>query len=181
MRGKHLRQRINSCRDLAALSTCSRRQFGCVILEPKGNVVVSDSYNGPLRNARGNLCGDTHCLREGITSGSCLEIGCVHAEQNAIYNATRRGATLTDCWLFVNGEPCLVCAKAIIQVGISRVFCIGGVYSTSAGVDLLEMNNVRVHTLPIDASEEECDALVQMLQGIEQPRFSQVIQRSPFK
>lgn len=155
MKAKHLMQRVNACIALAEVSGCCRRKFGCLILDPVSNVVISDGYNGTLRNAAGELCGETRCLRDSIPSGENLAIGCVHAEQNAIYNATRLGASVLNKWLFVNGEPCTLCAKAIIQVGISRVFCIGGVYASAAGVDMLENHGVIVHTVPKDAVEQD--------------------------
>jgi len=46
----------------------------------------------------------------------------IHAEANAIYNATRNGICLKNSRLYVYGiPPCLECAKAIIQVGTIRV------------------------------------------------------------
>lgn len=146
MKEKHIRQRVESCLSLSRLSPCTRRQFGAVILDPVHNCVVADGYNGPLRGGCGDLCADKTCAREGITSGSQLEIGCVHAEQNAIYNAARRGASVEGCWIFVNGEPCLICAKAIVQVGIKKVICIANVYD-GAGVELLKNSGVLVQLI----------------------------------
>ncbi|ABL02086.1 CMP/dCMP deaminase, zinc-binding protein [Candidatus Ruthia magnifica str. Cm (Calyptogena magnifica)] len=46
----------------------------------------------------------------------------VHAEMNAIYNATYSGTSLDGATLYVYGLPiCLECAKGIIQVGIKKV------------------------------------------------------------
>ncbi len=46
----------------------------------------------------------------------------VHAEMNAIYNATYSGTSLDKATLYVYGLPiCSECAKGIIQVGIKRV------------------------------------------------------------
>lgn len=46
----------------------------------------------------------------------------IHAEMNAIYNATIHGMPLKDTTLYVIGLPmCSECAKGIIQVGIKRV------------------------------------------------------------
>ena len=44
-----------------------------------------------------------------------------HAERNAIYNAARHGASLDGCTLYVSLFPCVDCARAIVQVGITRV------------------------------------------------------------
>ena len=46
----------------------------------------------------------------------------VHAEMNAIYNASLTGVSLKDATLYVYGLPiCNECAKGIIQVGIKKV------------------------------------------------------------
>ena len=46
----------------------------------------------------------------------------VHAEMNAIYNATYSGVSLDGATLYVFGLPiCSECAKGIIQVGIKKV------------------------------------------------------------
>ncbi len=46
----------------------------------------------------------------------------VHAEMNAIYNATYSGVSLDGATLYIYGLPiCSECAKGIIQVGIKRV------------------------------------------------------------
>ena len=46
----------------------------------------------------------------------------VHAEMNAIYNATYSGTSLDGATLYVYGLPiCSECAKGIVQVGIKKV------------------------------------------------------------
>ena len=48
----------------------------------------------------------------------------IHAEKNCIYNACLNGVSLKDAKLYVWGLPvCSECAKGVIQVGISEVFC----------------------------------------------------------
>lgn len=49
-----------------------------------------------------------------------------HAERNAIYNAARHGVALRGCTMYFVGfgpptVPCIECAKAVIQSGITRV------------------------------------------------------------
>ena len=48
----------------------------------------------------------------------------VHAEMNAIYNATKNGISLQDSTVYVWGLPvCIECAKGIISVGVNNVIC----------------------------------------------------------
>jgi len=146
MKPKHLAQRIETCLSLARLSSCPRRQYGALIIDPASNVVISEGYNGGLRGGS-ELCGEHTCERTalGIPSGERVEIGCVHAEQNAIFNAARLGRAVLGAWIIINGEPCLLCAKAIKQAGITRAICVDGGYTLKAGVDLLRDNGVIVN------------------------------------
>jgi dCMP deaminase len=44
-----------------------------------------------------------------------------HAERNAIYSAARTGTKLASARMYVDLMPCVECARAIIQAGISEV------------------------------------------------------------
>lgn len=124
MNVKHLTIRAAQCNLLATASTCPRRQVGALIVDPKSNVVVSEGYNGPPRGAKGSMCGGSVCerARRGIQSGQRNDIGCHHAEMNATANAARTGTSTLGCWMLVNCDPCLMCAKNIHHVGIARVY-----------------------------------------------------------
>lgn len=72
----------------------------------------------------------------------------VHAEVNAIVNARR---DLTDWILFATKPPCLDCAKAITQAGITTVWCPELVQDSSwyeenlTALDLLKEAQIRVY------------------------------------
>jgi dCMP deaminase len=61
-----------------------------------------------------------------------------HAERNAIYNATRIGVSLDDCWMFSTHFPCPDCTRGIIQSGISRLVC--GEDRSDAGISFVRRN-----------------------------------------
>lgn len=90
-------------------------QIGAVVVDPKNRRILSTGYNGfPSKIKDDN--------RLNIREQKYKLI--VHAEQNAIYNATMNGVSLADSTLYVTGLPtCSDCAKGIIQVGITRVVC----------------------------------------------------------
>lgn len=44
-----------------------------------------------------------------------------HSERNAIYNAARVGVPLKGCKIYVTDLPCMDCARAIVQAGITEV------------------------------------------------------------
>ena len=60
-----------------------------------------------------------------------LHVGCVirdgheqatvHAEQNAISDAARRGVSLSGCTAYITHFPCVNCAKLLAASGIAKV------------------------------------------------------------
>lgn len=88
-------------------------QVGAVTVGSKKEV-LSQGFNGFPRNI--NDTDERYNNRE--TKYKFV----VHAEMNAIYNATYSGTSLDGATLYVYGLPiCSECAKGIIQVGIKKV------------------------------------------------------------
>lgn len=115
---------LRACSVLSLLfSTCTRRQYAAIIIAPTGRV-VGFGYNGSPPGQP--HCTDGACPRahSAVEHGSPYDAGpgrciAVHAEANALLfsDATARaGATL-----YVNGPPCVDCAKLIAASGITRV------------------------------------------------------------
>lgn len=145
MKEKHVRIRIEQCLALAKASNCPRRKFGALLLDPQRNVVLMDGYNGGPRGG-GELCGGNECLRDtlSVPSGTRMEIGCHHAEMNVICNCAASGVPTQGAWLFVTGEPCLMCAKLIHHAGIQQVIVVGGGYIGENGLAYLAQHHVTV-------------------------------------
>ena len=101
-------------------STCLRRFVGAVIVRDKR--ILATGYNGAPRGVA--HCEETGCLREkrGIPSGQQQEL-CrgLHAEQNAIIQAAVSGVSIEDSQIYSVTQPCVVCAKMIINSGIRKV------------------------------------------------------------
>jgi dCMP deaminase len=89
----------------------------------KNKRVIATGYNGAPQGIPS--CVDKQeCLRKklGIESGTRHEICyAVHAEQNAIIQAARVGCSVEGCTLYCTHQPCVICAKIIINAGIKRV------------------------------------------------------------
>ena len=107
-------------RRVATRSTCLRRAVGAILVHDKR--IIASGYNGgPSGLAH---CLDIGCLREklGIPSGQQHEL-CrgIHAEQNAIIQAARYGINITGASIYVNTQPCVVCAKMLINAGIEEI------------------------------------------------------------
>ena len=97
------------------------RKIGAVIV--LGKRVMTTGYNGAPAGVR--TCVERgECLREklGIASGTRHEVCyAVHAEQNAIIQAARLGVSIDGATLYCTHQPCILCAKMIVNAGIRRV------------------------------------------------------------
>ena len=74
------------------------------------NRIVAAGYNGFLP-------GVPH--RSRVRDGH--EQGTVHAEQNAIADAARRGISVEEATAYVTHFPCIHCAKILAASGIRRI------------------------------------------------------------
>jgi len=104
-------------------SSCfqSNRQVGAVIVRDKR--ILTTGYNGAGSGIKS--CKERgECIRRNldIQSGTRQEICyAVHAEQNAIIQAAKIGVSVQDATLYCTHQPCVICAKMIINSGIKRV------------------------------------------------------------
>ena len=105
-------------------STCLRRQVGAVIVKDKQ--ILSTGYNGAPTGLK--HCEEVGCLRQqlNIPSGEKHEL-CrgLHAEQNAIIQASLHGVKIEGATIYVTTQPCSVCAKMLINSGIKRLVYTG--------------------------------------------------------
>ena len=143
MKDKHKIAYMQICEINASLSKCLRNKFGAVLVDPEENVIVAAGYNGYIRGGSQHCGGDGVCARAQleIQPGTQFEIGCIHAEENVITNAARQGVSTKGKWLFVNGEPCILCARRIVQSGIIKVLIKEGKYENN-GLNILLDNGV---------------------------------------
>ena len=86
------------------------------------------------------------CLRKklGIPSGTRHEMCyAVHAEQNAIIQAAKLGVNIDGSTLYCTHQPCILCAKMIVNAGIVRVVYHSG-YPDDFALDIFEEAGVKV-------------------------------------
>ena len=127
-------------------STCLRRKVGAVIVVDKR--IVATGYNGapkglPHCEEQGG------CLREklGVPSGQRHELcRALHAEQNAIIQAAVMGNSIDGASIFVTHQPCVICAKMIINAGITRIVVRNG-YPDKLAQEMLEQADIKVEML----------------------------------
>lgn len=137
---------------VAERSTCIRRKVGAVIVRDKH--ILATGYNGAPKGLE--HCLEAGCLREelGIPSGERVEI-CrgIHAEQNALVQASRFGIALEGGTIYCNTQPCVTCSKLLINSGIVRIVYLEP-YADKLGAQMLSQSGVHFERLQYE--EEKC-------------------------
>lgn len=135
MRPSKQKYYLGIAEQVAARSTCIRRQYGAIIV--KDDRIISTGYNGSARGQEN--CSDIgRCWREenNIPHGQQYEkCRAVHAEANAIINGNPADMIGAKLYLagFENGHPleearpCEMCQRMIKNAQISAVVTYGGV------------------------------------------------------
>ena len=115
-------------------SYCRRRQVGALIVKDK--MIISDGYNGTPSGFE-NICEEDNVTKPYV----------LHAEANAITKIARSSNNSDGATLYVTDEPCIECAKLIIQAGIRRVVY-ARAYRLHDGLELLERAGISVDFMP---------------------------------
>lgn len=93
---------------ISSRSPSKRLKVGSVIV--KDNRIISAGYNGfPSGTPHISIMRDDH------------EQNTLHAEQNAIADAARRGTPIQDSTIYITHYPCINCTKFIIASGIKEI------------------------------------------------------------
>ncbi|GHU48556.1 cell division protein DedD [Spirochaetia bacterium] len=112
---------IEVCAAIAKRATCSRGRSGCVIA--KDNQLLVTGYVGaPTGLPHCDEAG--HSFKKMLHEDGSISTHCVrtvHAEQNAICQAAKRGVSIEGATLYCSMTPCRTCAMLIINCGIVRV------------------------------------------------------------
>ena len=121
---------------VAERSTCLRHHVGAVAVKDKH--ILATGYNGAASGLKD--CLELGCLRDerNIESGTRHEI-CrgIHAEQNAIIQASLHGVSLEGATIYVTHSPCILCAKMLVNARIKR-FVTFGSYADDSFIDLFD-------------------------------------------
>jgi len=104
------------------------RQVGAIIV--KGNQILAYGFNGTPTGYPNNDCKDL----EGKTYPHV-----VHAEINAIAKAAEHGVSTKGATMYSTTVPCIECAKAILQAGITTVIYSEDYNKCEEGKALLEI------------------------------------------
>jgi dCMP deaminase len=132
---------MNIARAVASRSTCSRRSVGALVVKDKR--ILATGYNGApagLRHcdhANGADMRDGHCARS------------THAEQNAIVQAAKHGTSIDGADVYCTDQPCLTCAKLLVNAGVRRVV-FDGEYPDELAVAMFAEAGIELVKAPAD-------------------------------
>lgn len=108
---------------VAKRATCDRGRSGCVVVKDR-QILVTGYVGSPIGMPHCDEVG--HQLKQMVHEDGTVTTHCtrtVHAEQNAICQAAKRGISLEGATLYCRMTPCRTCAMMIINCGIRRVVC----------------------------------------------------------
>jgi dCMP deaminase len=125
------------------MSTCQHRKEGAVAVQ--GKRIIATGYNGaPVGLPHCDMVG---CSRDGLVSGERLDIcRAVHAEENVLLQCAQYGPSCKGATIYTTLQPCLNCAKSMVNAGIARVVY-EEEYSDRQGLIFLEAARVKVEKL----------------------------------
>jgi len=126
-------------------ATCLRRRVGAVLVKDKK--ILATGYNGAPSGLK--HCLDTGCLRKKykVPSGERHEL-CrgLHAEQNVILQAALYGTSTKGSMLYITNQPCIICAKMLINAGIEEII-ITGDYPDKLARNFLKEAKIKVRRI----------------------------------
>ena len=117
-------------------ASCDRGKTACIFT--KDNQILTTGYVG-------SPPGFPHCDEEGHLLKKMMDedgnikehcVRTIHAEQNAICQAAKRGVALEGSTVYVTMTPCRTCAMMLISIGVKKVIA---EYKYHAGKDTEEM------------------------------------------
>ena len=119
------------------------RKIGAVIVKNKR--ILTTGYNGAPAGVK-SCVERGECMRRrlNIPSGTRHELCyAIHAEQNAIIQAATLGQSIEGASIYITHQPCVICAKMIVNAGIERIIVKEG-YPDQLSVDILTEAGLRI-------------------------------------
>jgi dCMP deaminase len=119
---------------ISSRSPSDRLKVGAVIVND--NRIISAGYNGfPAGVPHKSIMRDGH------------EQNTIHAEQNAISDAARRGVSIVGSTIYITHYPCINCTKCIISSGIKTIKFLDNYRNDEIVGDLLNASQIKIFKL----------------------------------
>ncbi|MBL7036266.1 cytidine/deoxycytidylate deaminase family protein [Candidatus Microgenomates bacterium] len=128
-------------------ASCDRGRASCVFVKDR-QVLVTGYVGSPAGLPH---CDDVgHQMKkltheDGSTTDHCMRT--VHAEQNAICQAAKRGVSIEGSTVYVNMTPCRTCAMLLINSGVKRVLARNKYHAGAESEAMLKKAKIKLEFL----------------------------------
>ena len=133
---------------IAGWSKDPSRGVGCVIVSP-GKQILATGFNGLPRGVEDRPDRLERPVKYDLV---------VHAEMNAIIQCARNGISPVGCVLYSSFFPCVSCAIAIVQAGITAVVTLRPEDSDDHWLESIAKSRAVFEEAGVDFLEIECEA-----------------------
>lgn len=141
---------LNLANTVASRATCDRGRAGCVITKNR-QILVTGYVGSPAGLPH---CDDVgHFMKKTIHEDGKITNHCVrtvHAEQNAITQAARRGIALEGATVYVRMTPCRVCAMLLINCGVERIVCEKKYHAGAESEEMIKLAGIKLEFISDD-------------------------------
>ncbi|EKE12149.1 MAG: CMP/dCMP deaminase, zinc-binding protein [uncultured bacterium] len=135
---------IDIVKAVSTRGTCDRGHAACVFVKDK-QILVTGYAGSPVGFPHCDEVG--HDLRKTLNDDGTISLHCVrtvHAEQNAICQAAKRGIAINDATVYVNMTPCKTCAMLLINSGIKRVYAERKYYAGQESEQMFKKSGIKL-------------------------------------
>lgn len=132
-------------RAVGTRATCDRGRSGCVIARDK-QILVTGYVGSPKGLPHCDEVGHqmkTTTHEDGHQTQHCVRT--THAEQNAIAQAAKLGISIDGSILYCKMTPCAVCAKMIVNTGITRIVCEKRYHAGGESEEMFRQVGIELH------------------------------------
>jgi dCMP deaminase len=114
MRPSKLENYMEIACTVAKRSHDSETKVGALLINNKSNAILATGYNGFIKGACDSILPNTRPEKYEYI---------LHAEMNLLTNCARHGISMDDCFLVCTLSPCKLCARLMMNSGITRAIC----------------------------------------------------------
>ncbi len=117
---------------VANKSSCNKRKVGAIFINDEYEILATGYNQSPkgFPNCNNNNC---------FINQKCFNT--IHAEQNAIVQAAKRGVALKNSSIYVTLFPCIECCKLLINLNIKNI--IYKEISSSNGLSMIKYSKIK--------------------------------------
>ena len=144
---------MNYAVKISSNANCIKGKVGAILV--KNDKIIAEGVNSVPNGI--TPCTEESCLRKklNLKSGEHQEL-CfvVHAEQNALIDALNNKVNIKDSILYVTKQPCIICAKMLINSGIKKIVYLKP-YPDKYSEKLLHEAGIEIYKFEGDLGNEE--------------------------